>query len=429
MLRWILTCAALTIGCVPAGTDDAPTDDVEPPIQDPPDDSPEDPQDDPPDEPTGDPPGRPWTSEETIPDGLMPEDSLFRIDRVVEIRFDLTAQALSALRSQPTTYADATMRMFGQTFEVGIRVKGSSTFRGIDDKPSLKVDLEYSVPGQEIFGYEGFNLHNAVADASYVGEAVGHRMMRLAGVPSLKVGYARVSIDGVDKGLYTLVQRKDKDWLAEWFQDPEGSLYEGLGCDFDNFGGAGCWNVDQEGSADTRADLTDFVNAMAANGQQWWTTFRTRMDDQLVIRGLAAEWVIGHWDSYSGNDNNYHLYHEPTTDRWSLSPWSLDLSFSRPVSGDCHVYGVNRNFYDRTQIPTNCNNDVQCNQELETAADQLMTQIEGYDIDGLFDGIIRVIEPEVQTDPYSPGVVRFNQQVECARSYLLERRRELRLGP
>lgn len=409
---WPALAVACVIPPVPDGADDTTTDPV---------DTPEDPVD------TPDVPFEPWSLDETIPSGIMPEDSLFRIDRVVEIRLTLSLQAHSALQGDPRSYVPATMRIYGQDFEVGIRTKGSSTWQSIDQKPSLKVAMDFSVPGQEIFGYEGFNLHNCGADPSYMGEAVGHRMMRLGGVPSLRVGYARVTIDGQDRGLYTIVQRKDHDWMREWFSDPEGSLYEAVGCDFN--AGAGCWDMDHQGDGDTRQDLVQFTNAMAQNGQAWWNTFRTQMDSPRVIRGLAAEWVIGHWDSYSGNLNNYHLYHEPTTDLWSLSPWSLDLSFSRPVAGNCHGYGINKAFYDRGLIAQRCHGDATCDQELDDAADALMTAIEAYDVTDLFDRIQRVIEPEVQTDPFGPGMASFRREWQCAQSYLTERRPELHLRP
>ncbi|HMV67840.1 MAG TPA: CotH kinase family protein [Myxococcota bacterium] len=417
--RWV-PLLMLSAGCVVPGQtpDDNDDSDV---------DTPDDPTDDSDDDTL---PVRPWEMTEDIPDGMMPEDGLFRIDKVVDVRLELSSQARSRLNSDPRSYVPARLRMYGQTFDVGMRLKGSSTFQSLDQKPSIKIAFDYSVQGQELFGYEGFNLHNCTADAAYTGDVVAHRMLRLAGVPSLKSGYVQVYIDGQLKGLYAIVQRKDHDWLNEWFSDGSGSLYEGQGCDFTGWGAnPGCWNLDQAGDNDTRQDLNDFLTAMNTNGQAFWNTFGTRMDYDLVVRSFAAEWVLGHWDSYTGNLNNYHLYHNPTTDQWSLSPWSLDLAWSRPVGGACHTIGVNKAHYRSGSLGSRCQDDRDCDNLLEQHADDIMTLIEGYDVRGLFDQIEQTIEPYVRADPNGPGVQRWRQEFQCARDFIRNRRPELRLGP
>jgi hypothetical protein len=420
----LLPLLLLGVGCV-ATPGERPIDSEDPDTEDPTTEDPADPAD--PGEPG---PVRPWELVEDVPDGLMPEDALFRIDKIIDLRIGLTPNARSRLNADPHTYVPATLRMYGQQLEVGVRLKGSSTFQSLGQKPSMKIAVDFSVPGQEVFGYEGFNLHNCVADAAYTGDVVGHRMLRLAGVPSLRTGYVQVYIDNELKGLYAIVQRKDHDWLEEWFGDASGSLYEGLGCDLAGPGAnPGCWNIDQEGTGDTRQDLNQFVNAMAVNGAAFWNAFGTRMDYDLVVRGFAAEWLIGHWDSYTGNLNNYHLYHDPTADTWSLSPWSLDLSWARPVGGDCHTIGVNKAHYRSSVLGQRCQDDPDCDRLLEDHADDIMTRIENYDVRGLFDEIEQNIEPYVRADPNGPGLQRWRQEFSCAKSFIRDRRPELRLGP
>lgn len=382
-------------------------------------------------DPAGGAPGEPWSLVETIPDDLMPEDGLFRRDRVLDVQLTLTRDARTQLNRNDREYVVATMTVFGRPFEVGMRLKGSSTYQPLSGKPSIKIKLDHTVPGQEMFGYDGFNLHNNTADASFVGELMGHRLLTASDVPSLKVGYARVTIDGERKGLYTIVQRKDQNWIEEWFDDPEGSLYEGQGCDFGGWWGdnnGDCLQLDHEGSADTRDDLREMFQAMSQQGTAFWTAANTYMDNDRVMRALAAEVVIGHWDSYSGNLNNYHWYHEPTTGLWSMSPWSLDLSFGRPVGGDCSQIGVDRSHYASGRLANECRSNPTCDQRLRAEMETVLQVVENYPYNDIFDEIETLIEPHVTAEPTrNPSVGRWRQEVQCARTFLDNRRATLGL--
>lgn len=53
------------------------------------------------------------------------------------------------------------------------------------------------------------------------------------------------------------------------------------------------------------------------------------------------ETLLGHWDGYAGNANDYYLFFSPDSQRFELIPWGLDQAFvgQRPFSSD---------FYDIT---------------------------------------------------------------------------------
>ena len=40
----------------------------------------------------------------------------------------------------------------------------------------------------------------------------------------------------------------------------------------------------------------------------------------------ATEVLVGHWDGYAGNRNNYHFYREPDG-RFVFIPWGVDAVF------------------------------------------------------------------------------------------------------
>ena len=54
---------------------------------------------------------------------------------------------------------------------------------------------------------------------------------------------------------------------------------------------------------------------------------QSAFDWEALIAFLAVEFAVNHPDSYSYNLNNFFIYHDPASDRLSLSPWGADSTF------------------------------------------------------------------------------------------------------
>ncbi len=378
--------------------------------------------------PVGDPPEG---LTETIPEGLVDEqDPLFRNDVVHQMRITLSPGAEDALTVNPREYVYARIEVDGMEFEVEMRLKGSSTFNPISGKPSIKVRTDQLVPGQEIFGHEGFNLHNQDADQSFMGEHLSYYVTREAGLPSSDTGYSVLMINGVYKGLYGLTQRKDQEWLDRWYDDPTGSLYEGVRTEMtdpvcpDPFVEAwSCWTLDHMGDADSPQDIPT-LNQRMTNPPDMYTAVDTTFDMADFINGLAAEMVLGHWDSYSGNGNNTHIYYQTATDTWHMSPWSQDLAFSRPVWGNCNTQGTAKNFYQYGDLGAWCQNNQQCNQLLDTRAVEILQLMDQLDMDQKVQDTRDLIEPYMQNEP-GVNINTWQSHVSCAADFMRNRRNQL----
>ena len=368
---------------------------------------------------------------EEVPEGLMPEqDPLFRDDFVHEIRFTLSPASESALTSLPREYAPVRIDIDGQVFEVEMRLKGSSTFSPLTGKPSMKVRVDQLVPGQEIFGHEGFNLHNQSADQSFMGEHLSYYITREAGLPSMQTGYAIVAINGVYKGLYGITQRKDQEWLDTWYDDPTGSIYEGVRtemtdpvCPDPQVESWSCWTLDHAGDTDSPADIPNLNNRLT-NPPDMWVAVESAFEMDDFINGLATEMVIGHWDSYSGNGNNTHIYHQPATDTWHMSPWSQDLAFGRPVWGSCNSYGLSKSDYQFGDLGAWCQGHDQCNQRLDTRAVEILDLIDTLDMAQRAMDTYDLLQPHILNEP-GMDVATWATHVTCAVDFMQGRRAQL----
>lgn len=234
------------------------------------------------------------------------------------------SQEWLALQLDPETYVEATLEIEGETLLVGLRTKGSSTAEPLDGKPGLKVKLDAYVDGQSWGGVRAFNLHNSSLDPSMMRESIAYWLYRTAGLPAPRTGYAAVTLRGDYRGLYTVVEQKDRDFVAAWFASEDGSLYEDemLNCDLDQRTPGGtrctCFEADLEGSHDSRADLEQLCAAAVVDDDDAWLA---AMQDKLawdrMIGTLMMDTVIAHADGTPRQTTTIICI---TTQRWTSGP-------------------------------------------------------------------------------------------------------------
>jgi len=263
-----------------------------------------------------------------------------------------------------------------------------------------------------------------------MGEHLSYYITREAGLPSSQTGYAIVAINGVYKGLYGITQRKDQEWLDTWYDDPTGSIYEGVRTEMtdpvcpDPFVESwSCWTLDHAGDTDSPADIPN-LNSRMTNPPDMWTAVESTfvMDD--FINGLAAELVVGHWDSYSGNGNNTHIYHQTATDTWHMSPWSQDLAFGRPVRGSCNSYGLSKGNYQFGDLGAWCQGHAQCDQRLDTRAVEILDLIDTLDMNERVQTTYDLLQPHIANEP-GTDVASWTTHVTCAAEFMQGRRAQL----
>lgn len=216
---------------------------------------------------------------------------------------------------------------------VGVRVKGGAgSTRSIDAKASLKIDLDL-YEDHEFMGLGKITLNNVVQDPTYLHEHMAYALFRSLGVPAPRVGWARVWFGDEYVGLYTHIESVDSRFLETWYGDGSGILYEGAyGSDLTP-GGEGSFDIDQGPEDWDRSDLTAVIDILAGpadDGALQDLDLLVDMDEFLTV--MAVEAVAMHWDGYTTR-NNYRLYHDPITDRFSMIPWGTDQTFMEDYLG------------------------------------------------------------------------------------------------
>lgn len=280
-------------------------------------------------------------------DKLLSEELLFNSDRLVRIEITIAEADWDALRSQsrslaaalskgemaetPYTYFRGDVSIDGvKISSVGIRKKG---FLGSQDevRPSLKVKFSEFEKNGQIGGLDRLTLNNNKQDATLAYQFLGYRLYREAGLPAPRCGLAEVIVNGNSLGVYSNVESVKKPFLKNEFGDDSGNLYEGTyPADFypDR---VNRFEAKTNEKKNDRTKLQDIARLLEKPGDDLAEQVATHVDMEQFHKFWALESLIGFWDGYCANQNNYFVYVNPTDSRIHFIPWGLDSAFSESI--------------------------------------------------------------------------------------------------
>lgn len=248
---------------------------------------------------------------------------------VGELAIELEPVDVEALRASPRTYVPCRLREgAGIVHErVAVKLKGAAgSFRPLEEQPSFTLSFDRFRDGPRFHGLEKLHLNASVQDDTRLHEALCADLCEAAGVPAPRVTHARVRLGARDLGLYVVKEGVDKRFLARHFDPSNGNLYDGGFCtDVDG-------ELEKDGGKgpDDRRDLAALV---AACHEPDLTLRPARLEAVLDVEAfltfVALERMLGHWDGYATNRNNYRLYVRPSGATVFL-PHGLDQVFQDP---------------------------------------------------------------------------------------------------
>ncbi len=272
-------------------------------------------------------------------------EDIFPNDRVLDIQITVSKQDWNKIRFQsrnfvdvlnksrqfappehPYTYVDASVSIDGVEFpKVGLRKKGFIGSQSVS-RPSLKIKLNHVDKNGGIEGLNNLTLNNNQQDAAHVSQYLGYALFNKIGSPAPRCAYAKVTVNGKNLGIYSHVESMRKPILKRAFGHDNGTLYEGSVVDF---------YKDWENSFEHkrgddkqgREKIKGLINVLSAD-EISEKTIGKFVDLDSFYRFWVTEGLLGFWDGYSGNNNNFFVYLNPETDKFHFMPWGADALFS-----------------------------------------------------------------------------------------------------
>ena len=270
------------------------------------------------------------------------DDSLYDLDHVLEVSIDMPSANWDALRLPYRTIADivggadclaspkesifdwhaADVTIDGQAFAwAGVRKKG---FYGSlsEDKPSLKIRLDKYNDSTFDGSVTRFTFNNAKRDPSAINTCMAYHIFTTAGLPAPRCNFATVEVNGEDLGLFVHVEEIKKPFLEQHFGDASGNLYEGTVSDF-NRGYRGTFEKKNNEKTNDWSDIEAVTAALENPSPAGLETLAELVDLDQFLTFWAVEVLLGHWDGYAGNRNNFIIYQAPGQP-FVFIPWGPD---------------------------------------------------------------------------------------------------------
>jgi spore coat protein CotH len=318
-----------------------------------------------------------------------PSALIFDADEIAEIALDIDPAYMVSLLEAPETWVPGAFRWKGVRYEpVGIRIKGENSFQPITDKPSLKIQFD-QYADLRFLGLDRVTLDNMTSDATMMHEHVAYWAYRTLGVPAVRSWYARLTLNGIDYGLYVLDEDVDATMAERWYPTPLGTMYEMVDADFDaTYEPA----FELEFGIDDRAPLGAVTAALALGGDDAWLALGEVVDLDAVITYFAVSAVIAQNDAYP--------YRYPGDDcHWYLDPGGLLAILPHGTDETFNASGYPGMLEMSGQLPWFCTSYAPCRDAVVARIWEVQDELAAA---GLYDEALRTrdaVLPSVWLDP------------------------------
>ena len=267
--------------------------------------------------------------------------SVFAQGEVSRIDIAMDAGELAemyASNSSATTYradvAFANARRADTLRGVGIRLRGNTSLRAA--KKNLKLDLnEYG--NLSLAKLEKLNLNGEKNDPTLLRSRLTLELYRAAGVLASRAAHVEVYINGDYYGLYLNVEHVDEEFIERRFDGAVGNLYKclypatleyrgprGEDYQYEEYGRR-VYDLRTNRDADDYADLARLMTVLHETpATEFECGIEAVFDVDAFLRVQAIDALTGNWDGYAYNVNNFYLYHDPATERFTYLPYDLD---------------------------------------------------------------------------------------------------------
>jgi len=266
-----------------------------------------------------------------------PNHAYFVYDREVVSKlpvYFMTIPTLASISPSSDNYHPATFVYQGKVYEkVGVRYRGG-TARSYPKK-CFKVrfnrgDLFTGTIGN---ARKSINLQGLWADKSYLREKLAYDMFKKMGVAYCETRHVLLHINGSYWGLFLEMEAPGRRYLKRNGRDDSGNLYKS----YNTGTSAGGFEKKTNETDGSKADLEAFLWGINNTPNAQITDFlNTHADVDSNIAYNAVGCVIGSADQ---PHKNHFLYHDPTSDKWEMFPWDMDLTYGRnyyPGHGVCN---------------------------------------------------------------------------------------------
>ena len=310
----------------------------------------------------------------------QPSDSIFNQDKLPILEINLPDGALDYINSDPVAeeYVEGSLTYNGETISpIGIRYKGSvGAFVGgvsgrdwtnpsghkTATKLSMKFKIDWKGYNSTFYNLKTLQLHSMNLDPSQLHDRLGYWLFKQMGVPAPRAIHAKLYINGIYNGLFSLVEQIDEQFADYHFSDGTGNIYKEV------------WPIHSNGNIQSDKKFYQSLvtnkkqgvnnniiksfteNMVNANDSEIQTIIENHMELNQMLSYAVVDRAIRHddgpfhWycDWGQCEPHNFFWYENPSSRKIHLIPWDLDNAFENIIEDSNPVTPIADDWGDTT---------------------------------------------------------------------------------
>lgn len=266
-------------------------------------------------------------------------DSIFTINKVhtLYLTFPYASFYDSLIKTNTTdVYLKVDVKFNDKPLsQVGVKVKGNSSFNNPSQKKSFKLDFNEFVAGQDLHGLKKLNFNNSFKDPTFMREKITNDFIRKFNAPAPRVSYCNVYMNNQLWGLYTIVENIDDEFCNQWFKNDWGNLFQGDPRGTLQWKGSTTqslytadYDLENNHSSNDWTNLIQLINTINNTPAQ---NFKNNLEQVFNTGNFVKQWaamnLFSSFDSYIGSGHNYYLYHDSLKNKFEWVAWDNNEAF------------------------------------------------------------------------------------------------------
>lgn len=222
-------------------------------------------------------------------------------------------------------------------------------------KIPMMIKFNQFVVGQRYQGHEtlAIRTYGVSYDAAMLNEPLTNYLFRLSGLPSAQTAFTGFQLNEGAEQLYTLAEVIDENFIAHYFPKSNGVLYKSeVGANL-QFLGEDPTLYRGKFTQQTRlndADFAPLIKFIRFLSEADEATFERDLPKYLDVESFATyvalNNLIVNTDSLIGMNNNYYLYYDEGSKRFTILMWDGNESLGKLAGGQAANYDL----YFKTQL-------------------------------------------------------------------------------
>lgn len=268
----------------------------------------------------------------------------FLQSEVSEIRIIISPDSLNLMFEQlsneheyPATFIFINSLANDTVENIGFRLRGNTSL--FAEKKSFKVSFNSFLPGTKWRNIEKLNLVSQQNDPSLIRSKLCHDAFRAAGIAAARTAYVNLYINDEFRGVYLNVEHIDENFASDYFDaQGNGNLYKcSYPANLDYLGsdpaiyqeptswGAIAYELQTNREQADFSDLAHFIDVLNNTSlSQLPCELPKVFNVEKYLKIAALEVLLGHWDAYAFNMNNFYLYQNQQSGVFEFIPYDMD---------------------------------------------------------------------------------------------------------